>query len=178
MVAEGPADLLACQAADRAQRERDLGLLGERWVAAGEHQAQQLVVGPPIRSPGLGRVAATGRPKAIRAGRGVRDREERELLRADPVAAEPVEGLAAGGGGQPAARVLRHPVAGPVLDGLDKGVLHRVLRETDVTGPRRERGPNPGRLLPVSALEWLPRVHAPSLPRARQMRVWARSYTA
>jgi hypothetical protein len=145
-------------------------------VAAGEHQAQQLVIGPLVRCPGVGPLAATAPRRAARAARatralrvipvskGVGDREERELARADLVTTEPVERLAAGRGGQPAPRVRRHPVPGPALDGLDKGVLHRVLGQPDVTGARRERGPDPGRLFPVSALERLRcRVHVLSL---------------
>ena len=67
---EGPGDLLAGQPADRAQRERDLRVPGEGGVAAGEDQAQQLVVGLLVRSPGVGRVARLpDRPRPGRPGR-------------------------------------------------------------------------------------------------------------
>ena len=172
---KGPADLPDGQAADRAQRERHLRVPGERGVTAGEDQAQQLVVGLPVGSPAVGAVAlglgvamalAGRRGRAIGAGRRVGDGEQGQLALAEPVPAEPVEGLAAGGGGQPAARVGGHAVARPVLDRLDERVLHRVLGQAEVPGPRGQRGPDPGRLLPVCALErFRGRLHGPSLPR-------------
>ncbi len=112
-------------------------------------------------------VALAGRRgRAVGAGRRVGDREQGQLALADPVPAEPVEGLAAGGGGQPAARVGGHAVARPVLDRLDERVLHGVLGQAEVPGPRGQRGPDPGRLLPVCALErFRGRLHGPSLPR-------------
>ena len=169
---ERPGDLLAGEAADRAQGERDLRVPAERGVAAGEHQAQQLVVGPQVGSAGVSRVglAARGRDRqAVRAGGRVGDREQSQLALADLVAAEPVECLAAGRRGQPAARVGRHPVARPVHHRLDERVLHRVLGQADVPGTRGERGPDLGRLLPVRPLERLRcRVHAAHCPSRKQ----------
>ena len=87
--------------------------------------------------------------------------QQGELFLADPGAPEPVDGLAAGRGGQPAAAVRRH-VAAPVLEGLDERVLHGVLGQADVAQPRGERGPDPAGLLAVGPLKlnWY-LVHAP-----------------
>ena len=161
-------DLAGRQAADRAQRERDLRFGGQRRVAAGERQAEQFVVGPPVRSPVVRPSAAAPcagrRPVGSGQAHASVAASSASLSLADLVAAEPVKGLAAGGGRQPAAGVGGHPVARPVLDRLDERVLHRVLGQADVAGARGEGGPDPGRLLPVGALKRLPsRVHAPSL---------------
>ena len=139
----------------------------QRGVAAGEGQAQQLIVGLPVRSPASAALPGSGRPRPGRPGtRGSVTASSASLRRTDLVAAEPVEGLAAGGGGQPAAGVGGDPVARPVLDRLDERVLHRVLGQADVAGARGQGGPDPGRLLLVGALKRLRcRVHGPSLPR-------------
>src|SRR5580692_4101221 len=50
--------------------------------------------------------------------------------------AQPVDGLAAGGGGQPAAAVGRDLAVPPVLDGLDEGVLNGVFGQAHVAEPR------------------------------------------
>jgi hypothetical protein len=117
---EGGGDLGRGQSADGAQGERDLRLPGQRRVAAGEHHAQQLVVFGVGAVPGVGH------------GGG----EQRELLLAGPGPAQPVDGLAARRGGQPAAAVGRDLAVPPVLDGLDEGVLNGVFGQAHIAEPR------------------------------------------
>ena len=133
---EGGRDLGRGQAADGAQGERDLRLARQRGMAAGEDHAEQLVVG----RLGLG------------AGIGGGRRQQGQLLLAGPGPAQPVDRLAPGGGGQPAARVGRRRVP-PVLEGLDERVLDGVGGQPDVADPRGQRGGDPGRFGPVDPLE-------------------------
>src|SRR6267378_2872245 len=67
--------------------------------------------------------------------------------------------LARLGGGQPGAWVRRHALRRPVFESLHEGVLHQLLGETDIAEPRGERGPDPGRLLPVDLLQLVGAVH-------------------
>jgi hypothetical protein len=121
-------------------------------MAAGEDHAEQVV----ISAVGVDPVAVV----AVLAGHG--GREQGQLLLPGPGPAQPVDGLAAGGGGQPAAAVGREFAVPPVLDGLDERILDGVFGQAYVAEPRGERGPDPGRLLLVDPLE-RSRVHAVSL---------------
>jgi len=138
-------DLGGAQAAYGPQRERDLRLAGQRGVAAGEDHAKELVVsGPaPVGAAPVGLVLAAGRGR----------REQCQLLLPDPGPAQPVDGLAAGGGRQPAGIVGRLLAVAPVLDRLEESVLHRVGGEADVADPSGEGGGNPRGLQPVDLLE-------------------------
>src|SRR6185437_10320446 len=133
---EGGRDLGRGQAADGAQGKRDLRLARQRGMAAGEDHAEQFVVG----RLGLG------------AGIGGGRRQQGQLLLTGPGPAQPVDRLAPGGGGQPAARVGRRRVP-PVLEGLDERVLDGVRGQPDVADPRGQRGGDAGRFGPVDALE-------------------------
>ena len=63
--------------------------------------------------------------------------------------AEPVEGLVAGGGGEPAAGVGRYAVGGPVLDGDGEGLGRRLLGDVEVAEAPGEGGHDPGPLVAV-----------------------------
>src|SRR5215469_17836641 len=128
-------------------------------MAAGEGQAEQLIrvvrviaAGPPWRLP---RAAA----RFWRVG----DRKQRQLRLAGPVAAEPVNCLSPGGGGQPAAGVRREALAGPVLECLDERVLHQFFGQADIAEPGCQHGPDPDSLLPVNLLKFGGIVHTPLL---------------
>jgi len=105
-------------------------------MAAGENHAEQFVVG------------RLGLREDLGGGRG----QQGQLLLPGPVPAQPVDRLAASGGGQPAARVGRRRVP-PVLEGLDERVLDGVGGQPDVTDPRGQRGGDPGCFGPVDPLE-------------------------
>jgi len=126
---EGRRDFRRGQAADRAQRERYLGVPGQCRMATREYHAEQLIV---VRFIWLFR----------------RNGEKGQLFLANPGAPEPVDSLTAGRGGQPAPGVGRD-VALPVLEGLDERVLHRVLGQPDVAEPRGQRRADPAGLVPV-----------------------------
>jgi len=99
---ERPGDLGDGQAAEQPQGERHPGLGCQRRVAAGEDQPEPVVVDGAGQLRGCVVVDHQGRPVL-----GV------ALL----LAADPVEGAPGRGGGQPAARVGRHPVDRPALEG-------------------------------------------------------------
>jgi hypothetical protein len=141
---EGGRDLGRGQPAGGTERERDLRLARQRRMAAGEDHAEQLVVGLTFLA-GLGAGAGDER--------GGGRREQGQLLLAGLGPAQPVDRLAAGRGGQPAAGVGRDMPVPPVLDGLDERVLHGVGGEPHVADPCGERGGDPRRLGPVDPLE-------------------------
>src|SRR5216683_1840410 len=127
-------------------------------MAACEDQAEQIVVFVIPAGLGVGlswRATAAARAWLARFGRG----QQRELLLPGAFSAEPVDRLAPSRGGQPAAWVRRHALRRPVFESLHEGVLHQLLGETDIAEPRGERGPDPGRLLPVDLLQLVGAVH-------------------
>jgi len=109
-------DLRRRQAADEAQRQRDLGLGCERRVAAGEHQLEPLV----------------GDRRLLVLGELRRTREQLRLPRQRPVAPDPVDRAVAGGGDDPGAGIRGHAVPRPALRRPDERLLHRVLGEVEV----------------------------------------------
>ncbi len=94
---EGARDLLGAQAAHGAQGQRDLGLGGQGRMAAHEDELESLV----RDHRGLHLV------RAIKVGR-----QQPELSGQHAVAAQPVDGPAAGRGDQPGGRVTGHPPDG------------------------------------------------------------------
>ena len=120
---EGASDLRRGQTGDRAQGERHPCLRSERGMAAG-HQQRQLIVRRGRR---------LGRP-SLHPGQ--------RLLSIGPtgLAAKPVDGSAAGDGGQPRAGPVRNPGAGPRAEGLGDRVLGRVLGRVEVAEITGERG--------------------------------------
>jgi len=119
---ERAGDLRRRQAADRAQRERDLGRGRERGVAAEEQQRERVVL-------------LLGEPRV----RGRRDRLVGRNARRGRVLAPPARGLAAqlvgqaprGHGHQPRTGMLRQAVGGPRDGRGEQRLLHGVLGEVE-----------------------------------------------
>ena len=113
---ERACDLRRREAADEAQRQRDLRLGRERRVAAGEDQLQSLV-----RDRGLLVV------RELR-GAGEQLRFARECL----LAADPVDRAVSRRGDDPGPGARRRALARPAFGRLDERVLNRVLGEVEV----------------------------------------------
>ena len=64
-----------------------------------------------------------------------------------------VQGLVAGGGDDPAARVGRHARGGPALRGHGEGLLDRLFGDVDVAEDADQGGHGTARTLPVGALD-------------------------
>ena len=123
---KGARDLPRRQAAERSQRQRHLRRLGDRRVAAGEHQAQAIVLDARRVVP----VDAS----AFRLGR----RHVGRLVgveRTGGAPAQQVDGTAPGHGREPGGRRRRQALRRPDLERLGEGVLHRVLGELEVADP-------------------------------------------
>jgi hypothetical protein len=110
---EGACDLGRLEAADEAQRQRDLGLRRECRVAAGEDQFEAFV--------GDGRLLVVG--KLLGAC------EQLRLARECLLAADPVDRRVPGRRDDPGARVRGRPVARPAFGGANEGVLPRIAIE-------------------------------------------------
>ena len=104
-------------------------------MAAGEDQPQPVVA---HRAHLLGR--ARRRARAASAACGV-------PVVAGRLPAEPVDGPVAGRGDDPAARVGRHAVDRPALDGDGERLLDRLLGEVDVAEDADQGGDDPAVLL-------------------------------
>jgi hypothetical protein len=114
---EGASDLVGGEAAERAQRERDLRLQRERRVAAGHDQLEALV-----GDGGL----------VHRLLHYCRRLEQLGLLGERAVAADAVDRAVAGGGHEPGPRVVRRALARPALGGDRERVLGGLLGELEV----------------------------------------------
>jgi hypothetical protein len=119
---EGAGDLLGRQAAEQSEGERHLRLRGQGRVAAGEDEAQPVVLHGPHLLEHAGLVVA-----------GCEHRYLAEQLPSTRLAAQAVEGAVVGGGGDPAARVGRHAVGWPFAQGESEGLLDRILGHVEVT---------------------------------------------
>ena len=51
-----------------------------------------------------------------------------------------IDGLEAPGGNKPGARIARHAIAGPLLDGCEEGLVQRFLGEFEVSKKTNECG--------------------------------------
>ena len=111
-------DLLRGQAADLAQRERHLRVGRERRVAAGEDQAQPVVLD-----------ALRLEERRVLCARVVRVEVQRLEAR---LPAELVDGLEATRGHEPCARVRRHAVARPLLERRAEGLVQRLLGQGEI----------------------------------------------
>ena len=140
---EGARDLGRGEAAEQPQRERDPRLGGEHRVAAGEHEAEQVV-------------ADVVDLERARLG-GERDLElahELLLLALERrAAAQRVDRAVLGGGHQPGARVVRDARPRPRLQRGDERVLREVLGEADVAHDPRQPGDQPRRLDPPDRVD-------------------------
>ena len=112
-------DLGRREAADLAQRERDLHVGGERRVAAGEHEREPLVGRAQLTSSGS-------------VGQRLEPGEQRGLVGEDVLTPDPVDRAVAGGRDDPGARVVRHARPRPALERGREGVLHRVLGALEI----------------------------------------------
>ena len=135
---EGPGDLGGLEPGDEPQRQRKLGLGGEGRMAAGEDQPQAVIV----HRSHLGHL-----------GVGVQQGRLCLAARAGRLAPQAVQGLVAGRGDDPAARVGRHARGGPALRGHGEGLLDRVLGDVDVAEDAGQGGHGAPRALPVGALD-------------------------
>jgi hypothetical protein len=120
---EGRRDLGGGEAADGAEREGDLGLFGERGVAAGEDEFQ-----------------------AVAGFAGQRPLELGEFVAVDGLAAEDVQAAAAGDGEQPGVGVVGDAFGGPAVERCFDGVLHDVLGGGEVAEEPDEAGGEPARV--------------------------------
>ena len=134
---EGVRDLLGLQPADLAQGQRHLRVGRERRVAAGEDEAQAVVL------DGLG----------IR-GRFGDEIFNRFLVENIESALTPdgVDRLEAPGRDQPRARVRRHALARPLLERGTEGFRQRFLGEVEVAQEPHQRGEYPARFRAVEGL--------------------------
>ena len=126
---EGARDLGRLEAADEAQRQRDLRLGRERRVAAGEDQLEPLVA-----DHGLLVVRELFGP-----------REQLGLARQCLLPTDPVDGRVPRRRDDPGAGIARRSVARPALGRAHEGVLHRVLGEVEVTEDAAEDRDRAGR---------------------------------
>ena len=123
-------DLRGGQPADRAQGQRDLAGRGQGRVTAAEQQRQRVV-------PVLPRIRVGGRAEQL--GLGGRHRDL--VLPPAPglLAARGVHQPPGRHGDQPAPRVVRGPIPGPLQRGGQQGLLGRVLAEVEVPEPAQQR---------------------------------------
>ena len=129
---EGARDLARAQAAERAQGEGHLRRLGEGRMAAGEDEAQPIVLDAGVRG-------AVDRPPPAIFGRGQVGRLV-GVERAGGAPAQQVEGAVACDRGQPGRRRRRQAFGRPDLEGLGEGVLHRVFGELEVAEAADQAG--------------------------------------
>jgi hypothetical protein len=121
---EAARDLGRRQAAERAQRQRDARLHGERRVTAGEDQAQAVVGdGALLRAPDVVLVAVELHEPV----------EDGQAVLQGALAAQAIDCLAPGGRRDPGSGVVRLAVARPRGQRDGEGVLERVLGELEVT---------------------------------------------
>ena len=132
---EGAGDLRRVEATDRAEGERDLRLPRQRWVAAGEEEAQPIVGG---KRP-------AGRDRALHL---VCLLSELHQPLAEPrIPAQPVDCTAARRRHQPGPRIARQALGRPVLERGHRRLLHKLLGKVPVTEDADQRGDQAGALL-------------------------------
>jgi hypothetical protein len=157
---EGARDLRRGQAAERAQRERHLGIRGQRRVAAGEDELEALV--------GEGRLVH-------RVLHGLRNVELARLLGQHALAPQAVDRPVARRGDQPRPRVGRRTVARPALRGRGERVLRGLLGEVEVAEEADQRGQDATPLVAEDVVElghhsWVGRISTAPPSRAAGMR--------
>ena len=133
-------DLLGLEAAHFAQRQRDLRVGSERRMAAGEDQAQAVV----LDRLGLRRLLGGDRLDLAVV--------ERVVARAPPDA---VDRLEAPGGDEPCARIVRNAFGGPLLERGAEGVMQRFFRDLEIAEQAHECGENAPRFGAVERLDRL-----------------------
>ena len=141
---EGAGQLRRVETGDRLQRQRDPRLDRQRRVAAGEQQAEPVVVDRRRRGAGRDRAVVVVVTLALQA---------RDLAGEIRVAAQPVERLAPGGRRDPRGGFGGNAARRPRLERDRERVLRRVLRQREVAEPPGETGDDPSPLDPHRALD-------------------------
>src|SRR3954452_4884049 len=136
---KGARDFRRLEAADEAQRQRDLRLRRERRVAAGKDQLEPFV----------------GNDSLLVLRELLGTREQLRLAGQRLLAADPVDRRVSSRRDDPGARIARRSVARPALRRADEGVLHRVLGEVEITEDAAEDRDRAGALVAVRAGELL-----------------------
>ena len=134
-----PRDLVRLEPAQRAQRERHLGLEGERGMTAGEDQSQ-LIVGDRVRIE-----------------RRRLDRGDRfvgsiclHLLREADAAPNAVDGLVSGRLDDPRTWIIGNAGGRPLIDGRGERLLRRLLGDVEIADEPDERRDDPA---PIRAID-------------------------
>ena len=165
---ESAGDFRGRQAADRPQGEGDLRGGGQRRVATQEEQDEGVVL--------ISRTGPLRDDPAVRGRRhpALRQRPGRQhplALPAGLLAAQQVGQPAGSDGDEPAAGIVRKPVALPLRDGRDQCFLDRVLGGVEVPVPAHHGTEDLRRQSAQQALERLCGVgHAVVSPRTRRRR--------
>ena len=148
---ERAGDFAHAEAAQDVEHERDLRLLGQPRMAAGEHHAQ-LIVFDRVSSKELfdrrgERPFALEQPPQFR-----RERARRAL------APQNVERAVLRRGHEPRGRVLRHAAEFPHFQRAAEGVLHDVFRQREVVDSEdaRQRGDHAPRFAPEKMIRSAP----------------------
>ncbi|MHC2316297.1 hypothetical protein ACVIHC_003343 [Bradyrhizobium diazoefficiens] len=128
-------DLRGREAANGAQRQRDLDLLRERGMAAGEDQPQHVVVERRRRLVGRLRVE-------------LELMHERLLLAAEHgLPPDAINRLVAADIDEPGARIIGHLARRPAFERDREGILECVLGEIEIADEADQRGKHPPRLV-------------------------------
>ena len=152
---ERPGDLVAGQAADHPQRQRDAGLARQHRVAGDEHQREHVVVDPVGVPQQVVLLSGSGVAPEVAwpSSRSARQRGV-PLVEGGPPP-EGVDGPPPADGEQPAGRVARHAVARPGDQRLGERLLGEVLGQREVAGVAGQRADDPRRLDPPDGLDGL-----------------------
>ena len=135
---ERAGDLLRRQAAERPQRERDLGLERERRMTAGEDELEALV----------------GNRRLVHVDlRRFRHLEQAGLRRQRAVAANSVDRAVASRRHEPGARARGRSVTGPALGGSREGLLSGFLSEVEVAQEADQCGEDASPLVAEDSVE-------------------------
>ena len=144
-------DLGRGQAAEGAQRQRHACLGRQRRVAAGEDEPQAVIGDTRLAGCAVDAAhAAAGR--IVKLGEST---QQPFLLDQASVPAQPVDGLVARGGDDPAAWVVGYPEARPALDGHHERVLDGFLGQIEVAQHADETGDRTALLLTEDLLDEL-----------------------
>ena len=138
---EGAGDLLGREAADLAEGHRDLRVLGQGGMAAGEDQAQGVVGDRLHFSLGFGHFILD------------LPRDLGGCLVEPDAAAHPVDGPEAAGRDQPGARVPRYALLGPLHGGRGERVVQSLLGQLETAEQPDEGCEHTAAFGPVDGIE-------------------------
>ena len=143
------ADFFGRQPAHFAQRQRHLRIQRQRRMATGENQPQPIVL--DVIFTRLRGIKGT-------CGNPLRKLRQRCVVAGTP--AHAVDRFEAAGRDEPRARVVGHTVAGPLLDGGCKGIVHRLFGAIEIAEQADERREHAPRVGAVDGIHRLPRALA------------------